>query len=76
MGRRSGWRTPHFAGTPLHNPFAFDGRQQARLGQHRARRRMHGLDAESWCGEDCPHDRRPRVMIRFTPSASDLVNVG
>lgn len=24
---------------------------------------MHGLDSESWCGEDGPHDRRPSQLI-------------
>ena len=43
MGCRSGWRTPHYAGSPLHNPFAFDGRQQAPLGQHRA-----GVRCTAW----------------------------
>jgi hypothetical protein len=24
---------------------------------------MHGLDSESWCGEDGPDDRRPSQLI-------------
>jgi hypothetical protein len=24
---------------------------------------MHGLDSESWCGEEGPHDRRPSQLI-------------
>ena len=41
VGRGGAHRTT--AVPPIHNPFAFDGRQQARLGQHRA-----GVRCTTW----------------------------
>ena len=36
---------------------------------------MHGLDAESWCGEDCPHDRRPSQLIMVGAMFANLAEL-
>jgi len=36
---------------------------------------MHGLDAESWCGEDGPHDRRPSQLIMVGAMFANLAEL-
>ena len=60
VGRGGANRT---TAVPTHNPFAFDGRQQARLGQHRAGVRCTAWIQRTGVARNGPHDRRRSQLI-------------